>query len=363
MILHPPLPGDTLPPGSYSFWCGRDCLVEARGVLRILNSFLQGVALRVSLYPSETPGATWIGEDYQVAAPLVGEMGLELFTSGTTGLPKGIFKPDMKGYIQRKRGTGSPEEIWLLAYQPHRWAGISVLTHALKHGCGIAVPHSLEVADIIAELPSATHASMTPSLFRKILLNLPSRTLDGWKLSQLTFGGEPVSQQVLDEARDLFPGARITHTYASTEHSDIASASDGLAGFPARKFTEDPGMFLDESGELHILGNPTGDLWEIRDGRCFFKGRVNDVVNVGGAKIALHAVEEAALTVPGVLQAIARAEPNPMMGHIVTMKYIGPCEPRTLMREMRARLPKYACPATVEQIFDIVLTETGKRKV
>src|SRR5262249_15060627 len=141
---------------------------------------------------------------------------LTVYTSGTTGAPKASTK-DVAEIFARKRGHGDPGDRWLLTYHPFRWAGISTISHALRFGCQLVVPTSLELADVLDAAPRATHVSLTPSLFRKMMLVASESALAALPLRQVTFGGEEATQAVLDAAHRLWPDARVTHTYASTE--------------------------------------------------------------------------------------------------------------------------------------------------
>ena len=181
--------------------------------------------------------------------------------------------------------------------------------------------------------------------------------LSALPLRQITFGGEPTSQAALDAARALWPDARITHTYASSELGDVCAVSDGLAGVPAVKFAS---YQMTDGGELVVGGHRTGDLWTLRDGRYHFFGRTEEMINVGGAKVSPLTVEEAALAVPSVVQARAKAVRSPILGQLVGLDYVGDIGEDDLKRALRATLPRIAWPATVRRLDAIELSDAGK---
>jgi acyl-CoA synthetase (AMP-forming)/AMP-acid ligase II len=346
--------------GRYEFCCGGELEREAVSVAAFLRAFSLDMPIELILHPQASGEIPWIG-DWRDTEPDEAGNGsvLTLFSSGTTGRPKPITKRNFVETFWRKRGTGGPDDVWLLTYQPFRWAGITLLSHCIRNACRVAIPKSNQLADIVESAREATHISLTPTLFRKMLVEVPRSRFSEFQIRQVTFGGEPATQKVLDSAREIFPEARITHTYASTEIGDICSASDGRAGFPEDKFRD---FLLNDDGELVIGGVPTGDCWRFENGRYHFDGRKEDVVNVGGNKISLNMVEQAATVLPGIHHATARAIPNALMGSVIALDYVGMLEPREVMRSLRAVLPKYACPVTVTQCPEIATAQTGKAR-
>ncbi len=287
---------------------------------------------------------------------------LIVHTSGTTGTPK-VIRRDLGEALAKKRG-GAPDHRFLLTYSPERWSGISVVLHCLAFDCTLIIPRSLEATDLlaaaIAERPS--HISLTPSMLRTIFISDPDRAWSQVPLRQITFGGEAASQSVIDLAQAYWPTARISHTYASTEHGDILAVSDGLAGIPARKL--DRHSFegdLEVGAELIIDGISTGDLWRRAGDRYHFVGRREEIINVGGNKVSPLVVEEAAIAA-GATMARAYAVRSPLVGSMVGLEYTGEIEPRALQAQLRARLPKYAWPVNVDRVQQLALSAAGKTK-
>lgn len=348
----------TLAPGAYTVHVGRtdgfaaEVLTLAAFVPELLErrSNLEFVA-------SEIDGV-WLGSSHLGRVPLSESGGrLSLATSGTAG-PQKKFTVDLPG---RARTAGLEQDArWLVCYSLGRWASISVIMHAVLARSSLVVPPSLSAAAIIEAAGSggATHLAITPSLFRSLLVTDP----DGLKrapIRQLTFGGEATSQAVLDAARDLWPSARVTHVFSTTETGDVCSASDGLAGYPWPRM-ERAGARLLESGELVIDGHATGDLWEVREERAIHLGRIHEIINVGGFKVSPATVEEAAMAQPGVVGAAAYPVRSPILGELVGLDIVGDVDTTTLARSLRSVLPRAACPASIRRVERLILNDAGK---
>lgn len=280
-----------------------------------------------------------------------------LQTSGTTGQPKQVAV-DLADAFRKKKG-GSREERWLLCYHPSRWAGVSVILHALKSSCTLCVPRSTSSFDDllqgIFEL-HPTHLSCTPSLFRNLVRADEKRALSLAPIRQVTFGGEAATQSVLNLAASILPQARVSHIYASTEFGDICCVSDGRAGIPQNKFAA---ATLTSEGELIWDGLPTGDFWDLVDGRYQFRGRREEIINVGGNKISPLRIEEFAIQ-QGAIAARAFGISNPLMGSLVGLEYVGGPDTREMAKKFRAAFEKYACPASLKKVDKIEITMAAK---
>ena len=317
----------------------------------------EGSAQDTSSLPPTAPGRLAELLSLSPAEPCEASF-VSLSTSGTTGRPKPMTH--RLDAALAPRGNPDPDARWLLTYAPFRWAGLSVLMHVFRTRSAAVLARSLDAADLVAaaEAFSATHVSLTPSMFRRLLVSVPEARLRACGIRQVTFGGEAASQAVLDDAADLWPAARISHVYASTEAGDVCCVSDGRAGIPAAKLCG-PRFAFSDRGELAIDGRPTGDLWELRDGRYHFLGRTEEMINVGGAKVSPLWVEEAALAVAGVDQARAYAVPSPLLGQLVALDYRGSA-PESAVRLAFQALPKVARPAQIRRVPEITLTDAGK---
>jgi acyl-CoA synthetase (AMP-forming)/AMP-acid ligase II len=304
------------------------------------------------------PGSRLVQDIGPIMDALRDRRPLVVRTSGTTGPAKSV-EVDVVAAWERKR-PGDAGERWLLTYSPARWAGISVVLHAVRSGCVLCVPETLEFGHLLraARTLLPTHLSCTPSMLRNLVRHDTGGVLRGLPFVQVTLGGEAATQPVLDLARAIWPHARVSHVYASTELGDICAVSDGLAGLPRQKFD---GFELSPEGELIVRGTKTGDYWELRGDRYHFLGRKEEIINVGGNKISPLVLEDFAIG-RGAQAARAFAVPSALMGSLVGMEYVGGPEEKELGLAFRSEFPKYACPAVLKRVEVIPLSEAGKTR-
>lgn len=312
-------------------------------------------------------------------------------TSGTTGTPKVAVHHFEKllGRIPRTK-TGYGDARWLLTYHPASFAGLQVILTAMASAAQLIAVQDGSINAICeaAVRHSPTHASGTPTFWRAFLLTLRSDAAE-IGLKQITIGGEAVDQPILDQLLSAFPGARIIHIYASTEAGALFSVSDGRAGFPA-KWLEDgiEGIRLRiREGGLEVVspraafgyvgGQPlslsedgwlvTGDLVEQEGDRVFFCGRVDDMINVGGAKVMPEEVENVLRTLPIVKEVRVFGRPNPIVGALVCAdvllsKNVTEQDARTaILRFASERLDRYKVPRVLNFVTEMPMNASGKK--
>ncbi len=159
---------------------------------------------------------------------------LWLLTSGSTGRPKRVAHT--RASLTTVAAPPAPQR-WLCPYPPGSYAWWQLVTLSLAHpGQDLVLldatdPHVADTWPTTAAAQGVTAVSGTPTFWRRALLGDPAG-LSRLDLRQVTLGGEPVDQAVLDRLAELFPRARVSWIYASSELGAAIVVHDGRAGFP-----------------------------------------------------------------------------------------------------------------------------------
>lgn len=316
-----------------------------------------------------------------------------LLTSGTTGAPKLVAHTLASLAAAIRRGPAGRPTVWSTFYDIRRYGGLQILLRALLTStslvlCGAGEP----VADFLSRAGSfgVTHISGTPSHWRRALM---SPSIHRLKPEYVRLSGEAPDQTVLRSLRETFPEARIGHAFASTEAGLAFEVDDGAPGFTPAAMTSIPGVEISVStGTLRIrsrgiarcyLGEnapllkdadgwvDTGDLLEMREGRYFFSGRRDGVINVGGLKVHPEEVESVISRHPEVQMCVVRAKKSRITGALViadvVLRRVAPGEERDIpaiqediLQLCRECLPAHKVPAAINIVPVLAMSESGK---
>lgn len=315
-----------------------------------------------------------------------------LATSGTTGTPK-LIEHTTDGLTKTckadvRRGK---DYVWGLVYDPFRFAGLQVVLQALAGGSQLVLCNRIN--NLTAQVDflcqnSVNALSATPTYWRKLLM---SGALKGHAFKQITLGGEPADQSILNALKSAFPLARVAHIYASTEAGVGFSVTDGLVGFPKKFLDENVAgnkLRIGTSGTLlikpekHLASSyvdnncslvtdegyiDTGDLVEIKGDRVIFLGRDSGSINVGGNKVIPEEVEAVIRGVDGVAEVVVKPKKSGIMGQLI----VADIQPLTLdidegalrkkiITHCRECLEKHKVPALIRFVGKIEYNSTGK---
>jgi acyl-coenzyme A synthetase/AMP-(fatty) acid ligase len=312
-----------------------------------------------------------------------------LLTSGTTGVPKMVqhSMTRLSGAIVTGGQALGSKAVWSTFYDIRRYGGLQILLRALLVGGSLVLSDAREAtADFLARAAAAgvTHISGTPSHWRRALMS-PAARLIAPRYVRLS--GEIADQAILDRLGAAYPGAAVTHAFASTEAGVAFDIGDGLAGFPAHLIgPRDSGVEIKvEGGSLWIrskftaaryIGNAdaslvrddgfidTGDMVEPRDGRYYFVGRRGGIINVGGLKVHPEEVEAVINLHPRVEASLVKARKSPITGAIVvaevtvkpSLSDLEPDSAKTLKQEILAVCQRGLAPHKVPISITIVPT-------
>jgi acyl-CoA synthetase (AMP-forming)/AMP-acid ligase II len=319
------------------------------------------------------------GEVLEPTAPREATPGrIWLLTSGSTGRPKRVAHT----LASLTTVTGpQPARTWLCPYAIGSYAWWQVVTLGVNQpGQDVLFLEPSELASWPRRALEAgvTAASGTPTFWRQALFTDPE-ALAQVPLEQVTLGGEPVDQAILTRLREVFPRARVSWIYASSEAGASIAVHDGRAGFPVEWLgsTSTGRATVRVDGDELVISSPfrgegidaelrTGDRVEITDGRVVVVGRLaSDEINVGGAKASASEIRDVLQSHPAVLWAAVRGRKAPIVGSIVTADIVvsDPVTAPELTSWCAERLPDHAVPRRLRFLEEIPIKETLKSDV
>lgn len=292
-----------------------------------------------------------------------GEDILQVYTSGTTGMPKGVrlSEENLMARFDSARvleGDYSHGDILLAVMPLFHVAGITPCLSALLQGTCILLPaefHPGECIRLIGE-HHVTHTVLAPVMIRMILEMPQARSADFSSLKCITYGAAPMSEAVLLAARQVFNCA-FRQTYGLTEttaggcrlsESDhdpalgkLLSCGRPMPGYDIRVRLHDRIAAPMEIGEVEIRSKGvmkgywnqpqataeaidqdgwfrTGDAGYVdTDGYLYLHDRLKDMIVSGGENVYPAEVENALCSHPAIADAAVIGIPDPQWGEVV----------------------------------------------
>lgn len=309
----------------------------------------------------------------------LGGAALVVYTSGTTGGPKGVrlTKGNLKAAARASVShlSHGPGDTWLAAMPLHHVGGISVLVRSAYAGGAVLLQKGFQPAEFARALHAeATMASVVPTMLHRLLEADPG-PYQG--LRAVLVGGGPIPPGLLEGAAQA--GLPVLPTYGMTETfgqvatlrpgSSLGHRAHPLPGVEIR-IEEDrriavrgpqvsPG-YLDEpdreSGWLQ-----TGDLGEMDgEGALRVLGRADTVIVTGGENVDPARVESRLAQHPAVDEAVVIGLPDPEWGEVLACLYTGTALPDELRVWLGERLPGHMIPREWRAVGAIPRTPLGK---
>ena len=317
-----------------------------------------------------------------------------LYTSGTTGRPKGAMLTHLSMahsvlHYEACMRLG-PDDRSALAVPASHVTGLIAIVAAMWHvGGTVVIVPEFKAEPFVQLLASEriTHTLLVPAMYRLCLVSETFGTADlaHWRVGG--YGGAPMPEATITALAAQLPGLTLLNAYGSTEttspatlmpHGPAGGRADSV-GVPLPcadiRVMDDAGRELPpgEVGELWIGGpmvvpgywaDPaataasftaghwhSGDLGSIdADGYVRILDRKKDMLNRGGYKIFSVEVENVLMAWPGITEAAVVGVPCPVLGERVHAVVHAPgVEPddAALRAHCAQRLADYKVPETI----------------
>lgn len=305
------------------------------------------------------------------------EANVVLYTSGTTGLPKKVLQPLVNLIRDVRLSEKHSDSKWGFAYNPTHMAGIQVFFQAVFNQNPLINLFNKKRDDIydLIDIEKISHISATPTFYR---LLVPCRN-SCLTVKRITFGGEKSSPKLYEQMGSVFPNAKISNIYASTEAGALLS-SNGEGFYIPESKNELIKIYENELlihrsmlgivSDIDFIDNEwymTGDLieWVGRKQESFiFLSRKSEMINVGGYKVNPHEVEEFLNCFDGVQSSRVYGRKNSVLGNIlmaeVVLKSDTDKNEQNIKEFLSIHLQNFKVPRKILFVEDLSQGRTGK---
>ena len=158
----------------------------------------------------------------QIPNPKSDDAAMLLYTSGTTGFPKGAVYTHgslLVGMLVHVHAIASRQTHRVMLPSPlYSAAGIAGIYCAVYVGSQISlINYETETACQTIERDKITFTNLVPTTIQMLLASEISRKYDLSSLEVLLYGGSPIPENVLRSAMERFPKCGFRQTFATTE--------------------------------------------------------------------------------------------------------------------------------------------------
>lgn len=349
-----------------------------------------------------TSKASYVSPDQSQVADI-------LFTTGTTGAPKGVALSynNLSAAVRNINAFigNTSSDVELLALPVSHSFGLGRLRCSLSKGATVVMLGTFaNVKKFFKEMArcQVTMFAMVPAswgFIKKMSGKYIGKFADQLKFIEIGSSFMPVEDK--EQLMSLLPNTRICMHYGSTEASRSAfmefhTYKDNLLSIGKASPNVEIKIFtskgapaaLGEEGEVCVKGehvtcsywNETperfaSDFYEgyFRTGDCgtmdaegnvYLKSRIKEMINVGGKKVSPMEVEDILNTIPGIKESACIGIPAPgiVLGEVVKAFIVADdnLSDEDIMQQLRPQLEVYKLPIEIERINVIPKTTSGK---
>ncbi len=353
-------------------------------------------------HPADDPAVETTGDD----------IAFQLYTSGTTGLPKGVMLKN-DNFFGAVSGTAdmwrfTPDSVNLAMMPSFHIAGAGWGMIGLYFGCTNVVMRDIDPGAILKAIPEhgITNAFMVPVVIQFLLITPGVEETDFSSLRAVVYGASPITDDVLIKGIERF-GCEFIQVYGLTETTGAITQLDGVDHDPENRPellrscgkpypwvemrivdgdggdvpTGTVGELWTRSGQNMVgyWNNPeatadavtadgwfkTGDAGFLdADGFVYLHDRVKDMIVSGGENVYPAEVENALMTHPDVADVAVIGVPDERWGEAVKAIVVPAAgtEPTEadLIAHARTLLAGFKLPKSVDFATDLPRNPSGK---
>jgi acyl-CoA synthetase (AMP-forming)/AMP-acid ligase II len=343
------------------------------------------------------------------------DVGVVLFTSGTTSKPKAVelTHNNLTNYVTGtvEFDSADPGDAALICVPPYHIAGVSAALSNLYAGRKMIYLQQFEANEWVRLVrdEGVTTATVVPTMLDRIVSVLEADSAGLPTLRNLAYGGSKVALPLVRKALGLLPDVGFVNAYGLTEtsstiavltpddHRAALSASDeavarrlGSVGQPVPsvevQIRGDDGTVLGpgQTGELFVRGEqvsgrytdigsvldadgwfPTKDVAMLDEGGyLFIGGRSDDTIIRGGENIAPAEIEDVLVEHPLVRDCVVVGPEDPEWGQLIVAVVVpadgASPDPDELRAHVRAHLRGSRTPDRVVFRDELPTNATGK---
>ena len=352
--------------------------------------------------------------------PQPDDTSLQLYSSGTTGLPKGVelthksLGAAFLGPVPESIGYQGDGSVMLNALPTFHIAGIGIGLMTYAHGGKSVLFPDFDPPRILdaIEQHRITHSFLVPAMIQFLLMVPGADTRDYSSLQYISYGASPITEKVLVDALRTFR-CGFVQVYGLTETSGaitalaaedhvtegpraelLRSAGKPIRGVELRAVDSATGQDVPagEVGEIWIrtaqnmkgywrnaratteafVGHQSdamgwfrsGDAGYLKDGYLFLHDRIKDMILSGGENIYPAEIENVLMKHPSVADGAVFGVPDEKWGEAVkacvVLKQGAQESAESIIDWMRERIAHFKCPRSIDFVEAIPRNPSGK---